>query len=141
MSSRRRTVCFSLIALLPAICAGGQQASHKRRRLTLLEARQLVYKAVEPQGATKLPRFGLDYYKDDHFRDFYFFEATADHPGPGSGVLGHYGVDPRTGNVWDGVVCRELTSPSLRKLQQTVRTRIRLTEKEYRKLRRPGPMC
>ncbi len=101
----------------------------------------MVYRALESQGATKLPKFGLEHYKNDYFPDFCFFEASADHPGPGSGVVGHYAVDRSTGDVWDGVVCRELRSPGLENLQRTVRKRIGLTEKEYRKLRRPGPMC
>lgn len=120
--------------------AAGQEPG--ARKLTLDEARQLAYKAVESvESGNKLPGFGLDPYKDDYFPDFYFFEALWDNPGPGSGVIGHYAVDPRMGDVWSAIVCRQLTSVSLRKLQRAMHKRIGLSEKQYRKLKRPGPMC
>lgn len=148
--SDHRYILLSIVLWLALSAFGAacpQQQRHRASsdppRVSLEEAQRLVYKALESEGAgaTKLPGFGLSAYKDPYFPEFYFFEATWDNTGEGSVVIGHYAVDPRTGDVWDAVVCEELDSPSLRKLQQATRKRLGVTQKEYHKLRRPGPMC
>ena len=53
----------------------------------------------------------------------------------------HHSVDPNTGDVWSADVCEEYKTQPLRKLQQTIRKRIGLTDGEYKTLRKPGPMC
>jgi len=111
-----------------------------RRNVTLEEADALVTAFFKDRGSTKAPGFELDKYTDPYFPEFWSFQGIFDNPG-GSVNLGFYAVDRKTGDVWDGVVCKRATSPSLRKLQLAIRNRIRLTTDEYRKIRRPGPMC
>jgi hypothetical protein len=72
---------------------------------------------------------------------FYYFEGTWDNAGPGSVIVGHLAVDKRTADVWDAIVCREITSPALQRFQATVRRRMGITTELYKKLKRPGPMC
>jgi hypothetical protein len=50
-------------------------------------------------------------------------------------------VDLRTGEVWSEDSCENLISPSVKKLQKAIRTRIGFTPDEFRKLRRRAPLC
>lgn len=115
-------------------------SSKNRRDVTLEEADALVTAFLKDRGYTKLPSFGLEKYTSNYYPNFQFFQGIYDNPG-GSCNLGHYAVDRKTADVWNGVVCGRATSPSLRKLQVAIRNRIGLTREAYRKARRPGPMC
>lgn len=55
--------------------------------------------------------------------------------------VGFFDVDARTGDVWNGVICERFDSPSLVRLQRKIRKRIGLTEEEYRRIPKTGPMC
>jgi hypothetical protein len=112
----------------------------KRRDVSLEEAHDLVTAFFTDRGSTKLPGFGLDKYNNKHYPEFQFFQGIFCNP-KGSFNLGHYAVDRKTGDVWNAVICERVTSPSLAKLQRAIRKRIVLTDLEYRKAQRPGPMC
>ncbi len=112
------------------------------REVTREEARQLVLKALGGETSfTRLPKFGLDYYKDPYFPGFHFFEATWDNPRrpPASVVLGHYAVNRRTGDVWDVGLCKRLDPRAARVLQRSLRKQIGLRESEYKKFRATEP--
>jgi hypothetical protein len=111
----------------------------KRRNVSLEEANDLVYAYLRTMGCRKRT-CGLDPHDDPYFPDFYSFQALHDNP-TGSPNMGFFKVDPRTGDVWNGVICGKYTSAALLALQRTVRQRIGLTEEEYRKTQRRGPMC
>jgi hypothetical protein len=111
----------------------------QERVLTLDEATQLV-RAALPAATLTLPKFGLDNYAYPDYPDLYFFEATWDNP-IGSVVWGHFAVDPKTGDVWDAIIWREYKTHALKAAQASMRARIGLTNKEYHKVRRRGPMC
>jgi hypothetical protein len=100
----------------------------------------LVTAFFKDRGSTKLRGFELDKFSDPYYPEYQFFQGIFDNPG-GSVNLGHYAVDRKTGEVWDGVICSRVASPSLVKLQVAIRNRIGLTREDYRKARRPGPMC
>ena len=80
---------------------------------------------------------------DMGYKQFHFFMAIL---GTSSGEVGvlqvrYYAVDRQTGDVWNSVICQRITSPSLRKLQAALRKSIGLTDMEYRKIKRQGPLC
>jgi len=114
-------------------------AESKRRDLSLEEANDLVTTFLTGRGSTKRAAFGLEKYSNEHYPEFQFFQAIFDKNG--SFNLGHYAVDRKTGDVWNGVVCEQFTSASLLRLERAIRNRIGLTEEQYRKVQRPGPMC
>ena len=120
-------------------CAGiGAQSAP--RKLTREEAQDLAFDALTAESR-KLPGLALAKYKEDHFPDFYAFEAIWDNPDPdGSTVVDDFAVDPQTGDVWRRGVCR-LQSTALAKSQAAIRKRIGLSDAEYQKLRRSGPTC
>jgi hypothetical protein len=63
---------------LLALKAAGQEPA---RRLTVDEARRLVLKAIEPEGATKLPHFTLEKEANGRFPEFIFLQGLWDNPG------------------------------------------------------------
>jgi hypothetical protein len=106
----------------------------KPRDVTLEEVQGLVKAFQKDHGEGG---YGLEKYEVTEYPGFQFFQAVPDAP---SGHL-HYPVDLRTGEVWDEASCEKLASPSLKKLQNAIRTRIGLTSDGARKLRRRGPFC
>ena len=111
----------------------------KRRNIGLEEANDLVYAYLKSMGCSEKTCW-LEQYHDPHWPDFFCFQALNNNPS-GSANMGFYEVDPRTGDVFDGVVCATYTSPALVRLQEAIRARIGLTDTECRKVQRPGPMC
>ncbi len=128
------------------LSCGGHAAQQNTVRPSLVSrdvARSLVVAALRSQSGepTKLPGFHVELMKKSINEQFYFFEATWSNPDLGSVIIGHYSVDPTTADVWNGVVCSEITSPTLSRLQTDVRRELGITPDKYKKLRRPGPMC
>ena len=109
-------------------------SGRKRRDVTLEEAHELVKAFQKDHGEGG---YALEKYQDTEYPEFEFFQAV---PDPQRSRL-HYAVDLKTAEVWDAIHCENLTSPSLKKLQNAIRTRIGLTADEFRKLRRRGPRC
>jgi hypothetical protein len=106
----------------------------KGRNVTLEEAHELVTKLIRDHGSSG---FSLDPYKNMYYPGFQFFQVMGDDPG---GSI-HYAVDLKTGEVWSGVICENMTSHSLKKLQKSIRKRIALTEDEHEDAPKNGPMC
>ncbi len=106
-------------------------------------AAELVRAALDgtKERPTKLPGFRLELMERPLDSTFYFFEVTWSSPTWASPLVGSYAVDPKTGDVWDGIVCRQFKGSKLEELQRAARRKIGLTDGEYRKLRRHGPMC
>jgi hypothetical protein len=109
-------------------------AVRKRRDVTLEEANELMTALFRDRGASGS---SLEEYEVKDYPEFQFFQAMGHDPLRHI----HYAVDRKTGEVWSGVVCENLTSPSLNKLQNAIRNRIGLTPDEFRKVRRRGPLC
>jgi hypothetical protein len=135
-----RLVLQSIVEVSASPISPSSYSIRKRRDLTLEEADALVTAFFKDRGSTKLRGFELDKFSDPYYPEYQFFQGIFDNPG-GSVNLGHYAVDRKTGEVWDGVICSRVASPSLVKLQVAIRNRIGLTREDYRKARRPGPMC
>jgi len=100
----------------------------------LEEANELMTAIFRDPGASGS---ALEEHEVQDYPGFVFFQAMGHDPLRHI----HYAVDRKTGEVWSGVVCESLTSPSLRKLQNAIRTRIGLTADEFLKVRRRGPEC
>jgi hypothetical protein len=130
---------FYVAFLIPASWC--QETVQRARLVSEGEAAEILSKALEQDGRTKLPGYTVEpASRKADFPDFYFFQPLHYDPG-GVAVIGYFAVDERTGDVWDGVVCRKLNSRQLRSLQKDVRKRIGLTDQAYRRIVRSGPMC
>lgn len=130
----RRLIIFVLVFLLLGC---GLVGIARTRDLTEGEARELVITALCPH--VTLPNISLEAYKDPDAAGFYVFEATASPPTGQSPVIGHYAVNRATGDVWELVVCRRVNSNALKKLQEVMRKRIRLSREELRHLGAVAP--
>jgi len=136
----RTALLLLLLASQPAVVVFAAELDY--RQITVAEARQLVMAYLRWRGFTKLPSFALDKSPEVNESEFYFFSAMFDNPLPdGSVVIGNYGVEKRTGDVWDGAACIEEEAPPLRALQQKIRARLGITPSSYKRLKRPGPGC
>jgi hypothetical protein len=116
--------------------------SVSRRKITKAEAIELIRASLElPKGSFP----GLSFEEsgeDPYFPGYYEFQVLWASPPPTSPNIGFFKVDPKTGDVWDGVVCREYKSKKLKALQKQLRKQIGLTNEEYQRLRpKYGPMC
>jgi hypothetical protein len=106
----------------------------KHRDVTLEEANELVKAFLRDRRSTG---FSLEEYEIKDYPGIQFFQVLGDDP---YGSV-HYAVDRKTGEVWSEAPCKNLTSPSVKKLQKAIRNRIGLTVDELREVRRRGPCC
>jgi hypothetical protein len=136
----KKKLCVFVI-MFATLVANILHSSSPPRVVSLDEAKNLV-SATLPQRTRHLPKFAITGRDDPRFPQFYVLSATFEGPPKGSSVIGHYYVDKSTADVWDAVMeCTELSTPALRKLQAKVRLRIGLSDSEYHKIRKKGPMC
>lgn len=127
---------FTTIITVLSYCACLPGAS--RRDLSETEARSLVVVAVGKEIAD-LPHFGLDRYEDPEAVGFFVFEATADHPGGGSPVVGQFAVNKATGDVWRLGFCEKVHSSALYQAEAKVRKKIKITQQQLRRLASAAP--
>jgi hypothetical protein len=122
-------------------------ASAGAREITYQEARDLLTAFLRPPGG-----FGLMDSGDMGYKTFYFFMADMGsvpcrpcaregQKGVYVGNFQYYAVDRRTGDVWSAVFCNRIEKRALRRLQAALRKRIGLTNAEYERLKKPGPLC
>ena len=135
-----RTKCFAVLTvfLLSSPTFAAQST------LTQSEEEELVTAAalVDSPHALQLPKFEVDPSGPDKwYPAFDFYQALDDADPNGSAVFGTYAVNRSTGDVWNGVMCREYKSARLKKLQSRLRKRLGLTAAGYSKLKVPGPEC
>jgi hypothetical protein len=128
------TLCAATL-LVATISFALDQSRNGPRLLTEQDARQLV-NAAAPKSMTDLPGFGLDMYRRPGCSDFFFFDVLWNNPDPQGSILsGHFAVDLRTGEVWDPLIPKRITSRKLERLQRDLRKKIGLSDSEYKKLR------
>ena len=131
-------VACLLLSMLGVAAAAQKQDS--QLRVTDEEARKLVLTAL-PSSAKQLPKFGLEGGLDSRDPRFYLFTAYWEGAPNGSMVIGNYAVDTSTADVWNAAMaCQELSTPVLRRIQKEVRSRIGLSQSQYRKVKRRCPL-
>lgn len=132
-----KSIAASLFVLALCVSALAQQP---KPSVSVGDAKRLVLAAL-PSRTRHLPKFGLEEYQNPASPKFYFFQAYWAGAPNGSMIIGHYAVDASTADVWNAVMaCEELSNPALRKLQARVRSRIRLSDVEYRNRKRSCPL-
>jgi hypothetical protein len=104
------------------------------------EAKTLVSAYLRLTDSPGTPSFSLENYSNSAFPGFHFIQAVWDNPN-GSANLGFFAVDANTADLWNAAFSEQLTSPAVARLQQCVRGKNGLSDDDYRKYRRSGPMC
>jgi len=123
-----------------------EHASSQAREVTYEEAHDLLtaFLKARPRAVEKSGDMG--------YKEFYFFMADMGslpcrpcarrgETGVYVGNFQYYAVDRRTGDVWSSVICERIARHALSRLQAALRKRIGLTNAEYERLKRPGPLC
>lgn len=131
MHTKSRTA--ALLILCAFTLLSGQQAP---RRMTLRDATKLVSEIVRVHNAEAT----VNRTHDSYDPDFFYFEVIVPNR-VASPVVGHFAVNPWTGDVWNPGLCELVTSPSLAKLQSKIRAKLQLSEVNYQKLRQRKPLC
>lgn len=127
------------LTFVPALVFGQAGSGSKPRTITVEEARDLVYALLASSGCTKV-KCDVDRFQDEYFPQFYFFEGLWPNP-VGSPHIGSWAVDPKTGDLWDAVVCAEYRNSRVSRVQVLLRRRLGLTAESYLKLKARPPMC
>jgi len=124
-----------LLAITVSVCS-----QSKARVLTAGQAESLV-RAVA-LSETKTRDISIQRGPDTYAPGLPYFSEYGPLNPYGSSLIGHFLVDPRTGDVFDAIVCQEYQFASLAKLQKSIRKQIGLSVAEYRglKLSKP-PLC
>lgn len=127
-----RNVITGVFAIVFVAAAGHAQS------ISQADAHALVAAAIG-EKVSRLPHFGVDPWVDQTIEGFFVFEATADHPGGGSPVIGQFAVDKMTGAVWRLGSCNKLESKELTRAQAAIRKRrgIATSELKRAETRRP----
>ena len=134
----KRLLGFLLIILSAASACATEPSPD---RLDSEQATALVMASLSPRER-RLPRLGVDPYKDPNSSRFLFFTVTWAGAPHGSVVVGNYAVDPYTGDVFSATMaCQEEKNKHLEAVQRQVRASLRLTQTAYQKLKTKGPLC
>jgi hypothetical protein len=131
---------MKLFALVILGCVVADAQSVPRPRELTIEEAHSILTAWIPDATQRLPGYELDDFTINDPPWFYFIEVIWDNP-RGSVVWGNYAVDRATGDLWTAVICERITSRRVRAAQRQVWKELGLTKAEYRKIKRPGPMC
>ena len=125
-----------LIVIAVFVCSARAQTD--LQKIGMEEARKLASEALSRQD----PRHQINFSPVENRYDplFEYFEATWPNPS-GSPHLGNFAVNPWNGDVWDVDACKQLKSPSLKKLQKDICKRFKLGNKEYQELKKKTPLC
>ena len=126
------------VQLITVIAGAGAMllAGGERQRISVQEARRLVYEVVKLHN----PGAAVSRMQNSYDREFLYFEVLTTNP-VASPVVGHYAVNPWTGDVWNPALCERLTLPSLKRMQERIRKRFKFAEQEYARLRAKKPLC
>lgn len=129
-----RRMLFTLLTM------GLAGAVPRDKRLSEEEAKKLVLTTLRSQRMN-VERIESGSNNDRLGSGFYSFRAVGPFNPLGSNTIGNFLVNPATGDVFNGLFCEEYHTPALRKLQTAIRKRFGISQDDYRKLRRPSPLC
>lgn len=127
-----------ILGLATAMASGAAE-----RKITVEQARSLVMASLTAQQR-RLPKVEAEHFDDpdNPSPKFWIFTVTWEGLPQGSVVVGIYAVDPYTGDVFIATSeCDEVKNKRLEHLQAQVRTKLRLSQSEYQRLKTKGPLC
>lgn len=128
------TLLTSTLLLTPSGAWGQKTAPAVSEDL----AHTLAASTLTP-NARRLPGMRFDGEKAAHPEGFYWFEVTANVPDEASPLLGYFAVNKRTGDVWNPVQCRKLTSVTIRRFQDQLRQKGKISATEFRRIAEEAP--
>jgi hypothetical protein len=109
------------------------------RTITLSDARKLVREALAASDSNG-PSVKIERFRYNYAPEFYVFMAWWPNPA-GSPLLGYYAVNPWTGDVWDVMGCKRISSPAIEKEKESIRRRSKLAAEVEGTLHEKSPGC
>jgi hypothetical protein len=109
------------------------------REITMKVARDLVREALVVLGQDA-PSVSIVPFRYDYAPEFLSFEALWPNPG-GSTLIGYFGVNPWTGDVWEINGCYRITSAKMKKMQISIWKESQLIPAAERTLHEKTPGC
>ncbi len=144
-SSHPVTAMLLVLAVVTGARAQSAGRANEQSKQTPTEAREITYKEAYDMLTAFLKVNGVEQSGEMGYKEYYFFMAnmgsSCDPGGTCIGDFQYYAVDRRTGDVWSSVICERIATRALTRLQAALRKRIGLTNAEYGRLKRLGPMC
>lgn len=133
------------LVLLMAVSAVSQQsarpATTSAKSITRDEAASLVRTFLRSKGYdTKAAPLDIEDSANGLHSDFYLFAIYVDTP-QRLVSIGHYGVNRQSGDIWEQVMCKRVTSKSIASRQRQIRQSSGLSEAVLAQLRDAKPPC
>jgi hypothetical protein len=135
-----RPACLHIVAVIALGASPAYAASSSPRTVSFEDAQAIVMAEMIHEHRSKLPGLALTDASEAGEPSFWIISADWN----GTGINGHYGffaVDRVTADLWEVVSCGSYHSPEVQRAQKRVRWRLGLNDREYRRLRRSGPLC
>jgi hypothetical protein len=134
MTHGSRALCLVVAIGANALCFAQRPAISENA------ARKLVQDALVALDATK-PWVEIMPLKYKWAPEFYTFQTWRPNAGEGPLLTYSFGVNPWTGDVWDLIACKRITSPTLKKEQESISKRSHLSAEKRRVLSEKSPGC
>jgi hypothetical protein len=118
---------FALLAFISLFAVNkglGQEVTY----LVSEEQAHVLARSTLTATARRLPDMRFDREKTPHIKGFYWFEVTANVPDSTSPLLGYFAVNEVTGDVWNPVQCKRLTTSDIRRFQEHLRKKGKITD-------------
>lgn len=127
--------------LFHAVLIGGIACSAfaDARKISHNQAQELVRDALVTLNLNG-PSVRIERNRYDYAPEFYVFMAWWPNP-HGSPVLGYYAVNPWTGDVWDVMGCKRISSPAIQAEQRSILKRSNLSPEAEGTVRALTPGC
>jgi hypothetical protein len=137
----RAFVTTLLLLLLSALNVNGD-TGHEVKMISGRQAEHLLMVYLRSLGYdTKKAPFDLELTADSRkgeYSQFYLYAAYVDTPDRLANV-GDYGVNGRTGDIWERLECKRIDSDAVRELQKRIRKSNGVSVGQLKRLQQAGP--
>lgn len=138
MVKKIRLIILTLLTSVLLLTANGVQGQQTAPVVSEDLAHKLAISTLTPNGRG-LSGMRFDREQTPRPEGFYWFEVTADVPDGASPLLGYFAVNKTTGDAWNPVQCRKLTSTAIRHFQEQLRQRGAISAAEFRRIADEAP--
>lgn len=131
----------AVVAAISWCCVESGKVNHAgatQKRITAGEARSLAYGALVGEGNSR--KVTLEEYQEERSPEFYGFEALRSNPG-GNANAGFYLVNSINGDVWSIWGCKRVENRVLKRKQEEIRDRLKLSRNEALAAQQMKPFC
>lgn len=132
-----------LLGLSAVSMPSGRLPADTSPYVTEKEAHELaaLASAVGSPNTPSLPGFSTESYANPFYPKFYFVAVEWNGYPNGSFIIGHFGIDRGTGDVWNAVICEHYRSVAIESVMARIRARIAASGAKPAIAQPVGPEC